>query len=178
MNAQQPMRQHAVHNVPDTKADQEPARKRSTPALLVRLARTPQAPQAGEGNHVHERVEIAVPQNLPPDGIHPWQEAEQVVPLQYLVKENPVEEAAKRKAQHDAPADASSHDSSLLNAANRDNRGEFQMLIYDMRFSTGRLAGDKIPDGSVGGSRRDPPWIIALSEPWPRPPCGKKLIGA
>gem|GEM_PF-4383912 len=104
VDAERPVGQDAVDDVPEAEADhqrpdQPPARRLVTPP-----ARPPQAPQAEGGDHIHQRVEDTVPQHLPAQVTRPGHEAQQVVPLQDLVQQDAVEEAAEPEAQHHPPA--------------------------------------------------------------------------
>src|SRR5690606_1536759 len=60
--------------------------------------RAPEQPQAEGGDRIHEQMEVAVHQHLESDVLSP-DGAQQMMPLQNLMQQDAVEEAAEGEAQ-------------------------------------------------------------------------------
>lgn len=104
VDAEQPMREQGVDHVPEAETGQHRAGQRPAPVTGATPVEAPQADQTTKRDPVHQRMEPAIPQHLQAQVVDSRHEAEQVVPLQDLVQQDAVEEAAQREAEHGAPA--------------------------------------------------------------------------
>jgi hypothetical protein len=91
-----------VHRLPRPEAEQRGAEQPPPVRRGEAAAGAPEQPQAERGDGVDRHVEQAVGQDLRPDVAQRLarHEAEEVVPLQHLVQQDAVEEAAEREAEH------------------------------------------------------------------------------
>lgn len=97
VDAEHPMRQHPVDQVPDTEPDEHRGRNTASahrPGVPV----PPQQPEARDGDHVHQGVEVSVGGDLEAQ-VASFKSAEQMVPLKDLVQEDAVEKPPERKAE-------------------------------------------------------------------------------
>ena len=99
VNAEQPMRKHPVEHMPNPEPRRQSTEERQPGDLRLPPPCPPQTPEANHGQDIHEKVEIAVPEDLHAQVSHCGYQAQQVMPLQDLVQKNAIEEAAKRDPQ-------------------------------------------------------------------------------
>lgn len=104
MDARDPVREQRVDNMPD--AEPHPERGPGRPDCRIAPACAVQHPQPHGGHGIHEGMKQAVYGHLHAQvRQHPRpQRRQQVVPLQDLVQQNPIEKTAHRKAQPSAGA--------------------------------------------------------------------------
>jgi hypothetical protein len=102
MDADQPMEHDHVRQLPHPEAEQRGAEQPPSVRRGEAAAGAPEQPQAERGDRVDRHVEQAVGQDLRPDVAQRLarHEAEEVVPLQHLVQQDAVEEAAEGETEH------------------------------------------------------------------------------